>query len=449
MTAPTAAPERPAPAAGRWICPFCPLLCEHLGVDSAPSAAGGARLAGGACARATARLDRLFGATGPGETGPRIDGRPASPAAALAAAAALLRASRQPLFGGLGTDVAGARALYRLACATGAISDSAQGPALTEGQRALQDRGGYSTTLAELRTRADLVLCLGGVFAEAAPLFFERCLLPPRTAGVAGSAPPRRVVVLGAVPGSAEADALARLAADARIALQCLPLQGDLHDTVALLAALVAGRQVGAAPPALVELAVALQAARYGVVFGAPGGLPAQGALVIETVHRLVDTLNLRTRAAVLWLGGGEGAATVNQVYAWLSGLPLRSRDGPAGLEHQPVAYDAQRLLADGAVDALLWVSSFDAGLLPPATALPRIVFGPPALGAALAPTGGPSVFIPVATPGIDIAGDLFRTDGTVLLPLVSLPGAAARGLLALAEVLDSLQAALVAEAAA
>ena len=485
MTELLAAPALPKTLpASRWICPFCPLLCEHLGVDTV---ALPVNLAGADCPRAKQRLADLLGAPAPAT--PTLNGQPITLDAALWAAAGILQTSRQPLLGGLGTDVSGGRALYRLATVTGAISDSAQGPALTQGQRALQDRGGYSTTLAELRTRADLVVCVGAVFADIAPLFLDRCVLPPRTAGVVGEAPPRQVVVLGpaGTPSPAEAAALARLAADTRVALQVVPLQGDLHNTVALLAALVAGREPPAAsfnltptqlqaalfnppptqlpaallnptpswpladpsidppheppdpspitppitPPAappmqaLQALADQLRAASYSVIVGAPGLLPVHGGLVIEAVHHIVEQLNLKTRAAALWLGGGEGAATVNQVFTWLSGLPLRSRAGPAGLEHEPVCFDATRLLADGAVDALLWVSSFDATMLPPATRCPRIVFGPPALGAALhaAPaSGGQTVFIPVATPGIHIAGDLFRTDGTVLLPLVPLP---------------------------
>jgi formylmethanofuran dehydrogenase subunit B len=117
-----------------------------------------------------------------------------------------------------------------------------------------------------------------------------------------------------------------------------------------------------------------------------------------------------------LWLGGGDGAATVNQVFTWLSGLPLRTRAGPRGLEHEPLCFDAARLLADGAVDALLWLSSFDATSAPPSTELPLIVLGHPQLAASCQRAG--SVFIPVSTPGIGSAGHLFRTDGVVLLPL-------------------------------
>ena len=442
---------QPATPAERWICPFCPLLCEHLSVTAPgePPLAQAPRLIGDNCDRAAQRLARLLAPAGAASAS--IDGQPCTLQAALQAAADILQASRQPLFGGLGTDVAGARALYRLGEATGAISDSAAGPSLTEAQRALQDSGGYTTTLAELRSRADLVLCIGGVFAETAPLFVKRCVLPPRNGGnPAGEtpAPPRQVVVLGTERAHhpAEQAELARLASAPGVALQVLPLHGDVHQTLALLAALVGQREIIDPPPALLALAQALRSARYSVIVGAPAELPRHGGLVVEAVHRIVERLNQHTRAAALWLGGGEGGATVNQVFTWLSGLPLRTRRSPLGLDHQPLAFDAARLLAGGAVDSLLWVSCFDADLLPPAAACPRIVFGPPALGLALqgpshhaADAAQRSVFIPVATPGLHSAGDLFRTDGTVLLPLRPLPHTRDSSLPPLAGLLDDL----------
>ena len=147
--------------------------------------------------------------------------------------------------------------------------------------------------------------------------------------------------------------------------------------------------------------------------------LPAHGALLVETINHVVGLLNRSTRAAGFPLGGGNGAATANQVFSWLSGVPLRSRAGPIGLEHEPLCFDAKRVLADGAADALLWISSFNADPLP-ATALPRIVIGHPDLAndLSVSASGAPTVFIPVSTPGIGSAGHLFRTDGVVLMPL-------------------------------
>lgn len=391
-------------AAARWTCPFCPLLCDRLQVR--PNAESrGLELCGADCARARAGLAQFSAA--PSAAQPCVDGRTATLGEAVSAAAALLGNSRQPLLGGLGTDVAGARALYRLACVSGAICDAAQGAALTQGLRALQDRGGFTASLTEVRSRADLVVFVGGLGLDGAPRLFERIGLGEDVL------PQRHVVAIGATP--AELTQLAALGQRPGVGVESLPLHGDLFETVALLCAALSGRMADATPQ-LAALAARLRAARYSVFIGAPGDFSAQGALLIETIHRIVGQLNTSTRAAALWLGGGNGAASVNQVFTWLSGLPLRSRAGPRGLEHEPLCFDAARLLEDHAVDALLWVSSFDAASAPPPTMLPLIVLGHPALATSCQRAG--SVFIPVSTPGIGSPGHLFRTDGLVLLPL-------------------------------
>ena len=357
-----------------WTCPFCPLACDHLGVRVGQGTEALA-LQAGDCPRAARALASFPSA--PPVPVAEVDGQAVPLHEAVDAAARLLGASRQPLFAGLGTDVAGARALYPLACATGAIVDAAGGDALMHGLRALQDRGQFTTTLAEVKERADLVVLLGGPPGDVAPLAAERL-------GLAGKA----VEVLG----------------------------GDPFEAVAWLEAGITGRLADRVPPAIAALAQRLRDAHYGVIVGTPALLPAQGALVVEAVHRIVDHLNRKTRAAALWLGGGNGAATSNQVFAWLSGLPVRSRVGPLGLEHEPSAFATDRLLAEGAVDLLLWVSAFDATAAPPATALPLVVLGHPAQAIAARRAG--AVFIGVTTPGIGRAGHVFRTDGTVLMPL-------------------------------
>ena len=304
-----------------------------------------------------------------------------------------------------------------------------------QGLRALQDRGQFTTTLAEARTRADLIVFVGGLPTAVAPLIGTRL-------GIGDAqVPQRHVVVLG--PSADDAATLAGWAG-AGVTVESITLQGDLFDTMSLLCALVAQRPLAAAPAALRALAERLHAARYAVLVGAPPRLPAQGALIVESVHATVGHLNRKTRAAALWIGGGNGAATANQVFAWLSGLPVRSRAGPRGLEHEPLRFGATRLLADGAVDALLWVASFDAQSAPPATTLPLVVLGHPALAAQCRRPG--AVFIPVGTPGICSAGHVFRTDGTVLMPLHAVRPDALPGV---AEVAKRLLQALPARSAA
>ena len=89
---------------------------------------------------------------------PRIAGRETSLDNAVRAAARLLRRARQPLFGGLATDVEGVRAAVDLAERCGATLDHAHGETLAAMTRLLQTRGWYAATLSELRNRADLVV---------------------------------------------------------------------------------------------------------------------------------------------------------------------------------------------------------------------------------------------------------------------------------------------------
>ena len=90
-----------APLEPDWTCPFCSLLCDGF-------ALAGDTLQGSDCPRARAGL-----AAHAGDPAPvcLVDGEQASLDAAVIEAARRLARWQQPLFGGLGTDVAGARAV--------------------------------------------------------------------------------------------------------------------------------------------------------------------------------------------------------------------------------------------------------------------------------------------------------------------------------------------------
>ena len=385
-----------------WTCPFCPLLCDEFALDTVPEVPV---LRGSDCPRALAALERH--ARPHIVEAASVDGRAVAAAEAIAEAARRLATWRQPLFSGLGTDIAGARALYRLAARTGAICDHADGEALTLVVRLQQDRGQFTTTLAEVRARADLVVCMNTDAVARFPEFFNRCELD----GPDGPRP--SLVFFGApVPPGLPAGLEART----------VSTSGDAFADLQQLAALVALQRVERPRPELAALAAQLRVARYAVLVWEPATLPANGALWAEMLQRLVSTLNRHTRAATLALGGGDGASSVNQVFTWLSGLPLRTRAGPDGLEHEPRRFDTARLLADRGVDGLLWISSFDPSRLPPDTPLPRVVLGPPAMAERLRAQGRArdDVFIPVATPGLNASGHLFRTDGLVVVPLTA-----------------------------
>ncbi|MGE8369585.1 formylmethanofuran dehydrogenase [Cupriavidus sp.] len=405
---------RPAGQAS-WTCPFCALLCDGLAVPQEGPDGQAPALSDSTCPRAASALAAFGRLTMAAK--PCADGRPATLAQALDAAARLLRASRRPLFGGLATDIAGTRALYALANHCGAVLDHAHGDAMTASLRALQDRGTFTTSLAEVRNHADLILCIGTQPSRKHPEFFRRCGL------MDGEPPcPRELVFLGT-----PADPAAAQLPNVRSSEVALPEGEDLYQTLALLNALCRPRALAGgniATAALRELSARLLAARYAAIVWTPSALCAQAggkhaALLIEGIHHLVKTLNRTTRAGGLSLGGDDGGNTVNQAVTWMSGLPLRTHVHPGGLDHDPHRHQTERLLRGGEVDALLWVASFTPDLPPPASTVPTVVLGHPALAAAMARR--PGVFIPVSTPGMGSAGHLFRTDGGIVLPLTPL----------------------------
>lgn len=383
-----------------WTCPFCSLLCEGFALDGG---AAGLMLNGSDCPRALAGLAAHARPPAPAAW---IDGTDVPFADAVVEAARRLAQWRQPLFGGMGSDLAGARALYRLAVRTGAVCDHADGEALAQGLRALQDRGQFHTTLAEIRARADLVVCVGTRATERYPEFFRRCGMDR------ADSPCLQLAFLGVAPPGG---------LPAHLRVLHIAGSGDVLADLQQLAALVAAASCREPDAQLASLALALRAARYAVLVWEAAALPAHGALAGEMLQRIAAALDRSTRAATFALGGSDGAGTVQQVFTWLSGLPLRSRAGAAGAAHEPLRFAAARLLADAAVDGLLWTWSWTPDRLPPGAGLPRIVLGPAGMGRRLrqADAARDCVFLPVATPGLNAAGHLFRTDG-VVVPLVA-----------------------------
>ncbi len=384
------------------VCPFCSLLCDDLTVR-----ADGALLAveRGGCPKAVAAF---AGSHVTAE--PLVDGRPASEAAALAQAVRILRRSRQPLIAGLGTDVAGMRAALLLAERSGAIVDHMHSAAMAHNRRILQSRGWITTTLGELRNRADLVVTVGLDCSENYQNFIARYVTPPdalqperrQTRRLVELIPARQKPATAAVPVE-------------RIGVE----RENLPQFLGLVRAALRGRTVTATPrlaKAAAGLASALAAAKYPVLVWAPGQLGAATAdLTIAAVCELIGTLNQTGRAAGLTLGGDDGGQTAQGTCTWLTGFPLHVSYAGDTLHYDPLLHRADRLLAENAVDAVIWVSSFQSREAP-ATRAPLVSIGRPTANRHLA-----TVYLPTGIPGLDHAGQLLRTDTVVSLPLGAL----------------------------
>jgi formylmethanofuran dehydrogenase subunit B len=142
----------------------------------------------------------------------------------------------------------------------------------------------------------------------------------------------------------------------------------------------------------------------------------AGAELLAQALADLVRDVNQVTRCAALPLTGSENVMGAHQVCTWQTGFPLRTSFAGGAPAHDPLLYGTARLLREQEVDALVWISSFHPAA-PPATRAPTIVLA----AAPLRFERQPEVHIPIGTPGIDHAGEIFRTDGVVALPLAKL----------------------------
>lgn len=385
------------------VCPFCGLACDDLTVAVED---GHVSIREGGCEIGRAGFERPI----PDAT-PLIAGRAVGLDEAIAKAADILRTSRQPLFAGLAADVAGVRAVLQLAERTGGIVDHVGADGLFRNLRVVQDSGWMTTTLSEVRNHVDFLLIIGPDPTPQFPRFFERCIGPPQTLYTT-SRPVPPVVRLGPAGQETSVGVTELLCAIDRLpevaaALRCLVNGRSLHE------AEVAGVSVAA----LRRLADRLKTARYGVVTWMAGAFALAGAdLLVQSLADLVRDVNQTTRCAALPLAGSDNVIGANQVCTWQVGVPLRTSFGSGVPQHDPRLYATSRLVDEGEIDALVWISAFRP-LPPPAGEVPTIVIAAP--GAPLART--PEVSIPVGTPGIDHAGDMFRTDAVVALPLAKL----------------------------
>lgn len=382
------------------VCPFCAMACDDLTV--AHDRVGQLRVTDNGCARA-----RTLFALPALPAHCFIKGRAVPLDAALDAAVALLRNAAFPTVGGLAADTEGISAALALAERLGAVVDHAASDSLFHGLRALQVTGAMTATFGEVRNRADLFVLFGTDFDRHAPRLFDRLVRPPtalfRDAGAA------RGFLIGPGDGPVP-EGFERLTADL------------IHAPAiaAALSQLVAGetphgdRVGGIAMADLARVATALREARFGVVGWVSATLdPAAGDVAVEAFNRLVVTANAATRCAGLALGGKGNALGANYVCAWQYGVPLRSRLGAGPPEHDPLRYRLKSLLAEGGVDALLWLSALNGAEVPDART-PMIVLARP--GQPL--PHDPEVLIPVAIPGLDHGGSIHRGDGVAALPL-------------------------------
>lgn len=332
---------------------------------------------------------------------PLVGGRAVPLDAAVAAAASLLGHARLPLVYGLvESTVEAQRAAVALARRLGAALDPASTPAHAGAFAAFQSGGALSTSLGEMRRRADAVV-FWGVDPDAVETGFVGGYAPPRdgririAADVGAARGPAQVEERIGVPAGREIDALLALRALAR---------GRRLDPRAT-------QPLGLPLDALRALARRLAACAYGVVV-ADGDPPRdrRDPLRAPLLGALVRDLRAKARVRVLLVRRDPNSVGAENVLTWLTGFPGAMRLDSDAARYAPVHLSGEALLAARATDAVLLVGADPARHLSDAAragldATPSVRLGGPPAG---------EVHIPTA-PLRDTAGHVFRMDGVAL----------------------------------
>lgn len=372
-----------------------------------------------------------------GDMQPRIQGKEVTLEQAVSHIAENLRNAKQPLIGGMGTDLNGSRAAMALADKSGAIIDSQFSPAAFRNILVLQDTGYMTTTLTEVRNRADVIVMVGSDIESSFPRFFERVVWPAESM-FSLDINQRQIIYLGKPP-SADAST----SPDGRKAQVLTCDDADLPEVISVLRALINGKTIqsetvgGINVSDLQQLTDTLKAAKYSVIAWSALQLNYDHAEAsIQVLCEAIKELNKDTRSSGLPLGGKEGDTTVNAVASWQSGYPMRSSFQRGYPEYDPFIFDSRRILAENEADLLIWVNAFNVEGAPPSSSAKTFVIG----RSGMQFETEPEVFIPVGVPGIDHVGRTFRCDSVVSVPLKKLRDS---GLPSVFDVLSAVEQAL------
>ena len=149
-------------------CPACGMLCDDLVLTSTTPLS-----IQNACAKSITFFEQSFHSNS-SNTAPSVSGKTTDLETAVKAAAAILAQSKAPLIAGLGTEVQGMRSIMRLAAASNATLDHMHSESSVRNTLTMQNGGWLTTTLSEVKNRADLILAIGTDIGTSHPRIFSR-----------------------------------------------------------------------------------------------------------------------------------------------------------------------------------------------------------------------------------------------------------------------------------
>ena len=341
-----------------------------------------------------------------------IDGKEATTAEAVEAAARILVEARFPVIYGLSdTTCEAQRQAVALADTIGANIDTTTSVCHGPSGIAFQAVGEPSATLGEVKNRADLVIYWGGNPAESHPRHFTRYAVTPKGMFVPNGRKDRTVVLVDIrrTPSARAAD----------IFIQ--PKPGRDFEVLWALRALVKGRPVdpsieqetGVPLETLQDLVERMKRCRYGVLFFGMGLTMTRGKHFNSgALLALATDLNEFTHFVAKPVRGHGNVTGADNVLSWQTGFPFAVNFSRGFPRFNPGEFTAVDLLARGEADAALVVASDPASNFPRRAAerlgeIPTIVLDPqPTITASRA-----RVAFTTATYGINTPGTVYRMD--------------------------------------
>jgi formylmethanofuran dehydrogenase subunit B len=390
-------------------CTVCGCVCDDLQVTVE---GGRVTRADGACNLAEPWFLSQNSSSPPAT---EIDGHPVEAEAAYQRSVELLIAARYPLIFGLSRSTTdGQRAATALADRLRATIDTTASTGHAPSIMALQQVGESTSTLGEVKDRADLVIFWGSDPATTHPRHLERYSLEPRGRWVPNGRADRFLVVLDEQESET-----------AKMANQFIRIPPGRHwDTIWMLRMLVRGLPCPDASPQLCELARRMTTCRCGVVFFGSGLTHDRLAhRTIEALLQLVTDLNQRTRFYARRMRRYGDVAGADAVLTWQTGYPFGVNLSRGHPRYNPGEFTGPEMLARGEVDVCLLVGSetvagFPAPALDHLRRIPVIALDSPGVESPVPAT----VMFRTAVYGIHRQGTAYRMDEVPIPLRVLLP---------------------------
>lgn len=374
-------------------CTACGCVCDDLNLQVREGAIASVDCKG--CPIAEEWFGRIIAAQSSSRPMATVDDQAVELDFALDRAASLLSASRSPLIYGLSrSSTPGQRAAVALADRIGAVVDTTASVCHGPSIMAIQSVGESTSTLGEIRQRADLVIFWGADPVKTHPRHLERYSGLPRSEFLPGGRADRTIVVVDTVE--------TQTAREADVFIQIEPgrdfeLIQELRMAVSSL-----GRDESRPSPHLssrsretsdavdlppksddfgygrspsfhtrcerfAELVNLMLGCRYGVVFFGLGiAQQPLGHLSVEVLLRLVAELNAKTRFTARRLRIPGDVSGADAVLCWQTGFPFAvslQREYP---RYNPGEFTITELLRRGDVDSCLIVGSESLKDVPP-----------------------------------------------------------------------------------